>query len=330
MKDYAVMPLTDYSNICDKVREKTATTENIKSAELSEKIEKVYEAGQQAEYDKFWDTYQQNGERYNYSGAFAYGWIDEIYNPKYPFKDIRYCSGMFTNSVITDTKQEMSFIDGYAGRLPYFMAHFKTIRPIHVTELITYEDAFTACSNLENIAFDGVIGNDIYFGNSPLLTHDSLMSIINALKNFRLTTKKYENVSYMWQASGNEDCKNQTFVISDDENNGHPDEVILTGDDNTDYMVTFVDQGPATVPGPMNSLLPEYTIVLQVTGISKTDAEEMAKATSFMLDDNNTLTLTIEQASTEISKTLTLGSENLAKLTDEEKTVATNKGWALA
>ena len=115
-----------------------------------------------------------------------------------------------------------------------------------------------------------------------------------------IITKTYENVSYTWYAGGNEDCKNQTFVISDDENNGYPDQVILTGDDNTGYTVEFVDYGPATVPGPMNSLLPEYTIVLQLNGVSKTDAEEMAKATSFMLDDNNTLTLTIEQASTEV------------------------------
>ena len=30
------------------------------------------------------------------------------------------------------------------------------------------------------------------------------------------------------------------------------------------------------------------------------------------------------------TKTLTLGSTNLAKLTDEEKQIATNKGWTLA
>ena len=32
----------------------------------------------------------------------------------------------------------------------------------------------------------------------------------------------------------------------------------------------------------------------------------------------------------EISQTLTLGSNNLAKLTEEQKAIATNKNWVLA
>ena len=38
----------------------------------------------------------------------------------------------------------------------------------------------------------------------------------------------------------------------------------------------------------------------------------------------------INQAATVTDKTMTLGSENLAKLTDEQKAVATSKGWTLA
>ena len=33
---------------------------------------------------------------------------------------------------------------------------------------------------------------------------------------------------------------------------------------------------------------------------------------------------------TSASKTLTMGETNLAKLTDEDKAIATNKGWTLA
>ncbi len=43
---YAVMPMADYKNLCDKVREKTNTTRAIKSGELPQKIEDVYYAGQ--------------------------------------------------------------------------------------------------------------------------------------------------------------------------------------------------------------------------------------------------------------------------------------------
>ena len=38
----------------------------------------------------------------------------------------------------------------------------------------------------------------------------------------------------------------------------------------------------------------------------------------------------ITQAATVTGKTMTLGSTNLAKLTDEQKAVATSKGWTLA
>ena len=38
----------------------------------------------------------------------------------------------------------------------------------------------------------------------------------------------------------------------------------------------------------------------------------------------------ITQAATVTGKTMKFGSDNLAKLTDEQKAVATNKGWTLA
>ncbi len=45
MNNYAVMPKTDYINACDVIREKTETTDNIKSGELGNKINDVYNAG---------------------------------------------------------------------------------------------------------------------------------------------------------------------------------------------------------------------------------------------------------------------------------------------
>ena len=43
---WAVMPMADYKAACDKVREKTNTTEIIKSGEMAEKVDEVYKAGQ--------------------------------------------------------------------------------------------------------------------------------------------------------------------------------------------------------------------------------------------------------------------------------------------
>ena len=57
--------------------------------------------------------------------------------------------------------------------------------------------------------------------------------------------------------------------------------------------------------------------------------------TSFDLSSSPNLTVdsimnVINQAATVTGKTMTLGSTNLAKLTDEQKAVATSKGWTLA
>lgn len=52
---------------------------------IAENERKVYEAGKKAEYDAFWDLFQQNGERKFYAGAFGgIGWNKDTFKPKYP------------------------------------------------------------------------------------------------------------------------------------------------------------------------------------------------------------------------------------------------------
>ena len=45
MSNYAVMPMNDYKNACDKIREKCLESDTITSGELSKKIDDVYETG---------------------------------------------------------------------------------------------------------------------------------------------------------------------------------------------------------------------------------------------------------------------------------------------
>ena len=60
----------------------------------------------------------------------------------------------------------------------------KTIELLRSTKECTYTSTFQTCSSLENITIDGQIGQNISFQWSPLLTHESLMSIINALVDY--------------------------------------------------------------------------------------------------------------------------------------------------
>lgn len=73
-------------------------------------------------------------------------------------------------------------LTSYRGMFSY-CKNLKTIPTLTVTASTDFTSTFNGCSALENITFDGVIGKTgISFAQSTLLTHDSLMSIINALE----------------------------------------------------------------------------------------------------------------------------------------------------
>jgi len=57
--------------------------------------------GMQMEYDRFWDAYQENGNRTSYRTSFSgYGWSNKLFNPKYNMDNISDAYGMFWNSNI--------------------------------------------------------------------------------------------------------------------------------------------------------------------------------------------------------------------------------------
>ena len=73
--------------IADAIRDKTKETEPLTLDAMATEIPKVFDAGKKAEYDAFWDVFQNYGdeEGMSYYSAFGYdGFTDENYNPKYP------------------------------------------------------------------------------------------------------------------------------------------------------------------------------------------------------------------------------------------------------
>lgn len=66
----------------------------------------------------------------------------------------------------------------------------ETIELLRVNENTIYAPSnsysFYGCKQLQNITFDGVIGQDISFANSPLLTDASLDSIVSHLKDYSI------------------------------------------------------------------------------------------------------------------------------------------------
>lgn len=143
------------------------------------------EIGRKAEYDTFWDTYQQayNGvaKRDGYSSAFfSYWWNDKIYKPKYDIVITTGASSMYQASQITDTKVKIT-LDGTSSNMFFGCGNLKTIPYLKLTEKATLPNAFRSCKALENITFDGVIKCDVDLQYSTKLTRASIESIMSHL-----------------------------------------------------------------------------------------------------------------------------------------------------
>lgn len=215
----AVMPLSDYKNTCNKIREKTASTDNIKSGELADKVAEVYEKGKQAEYDRFWDSFQKNGTQQKYQFAFgSTAWNDENFKPKYDLDKVDNLYFSFRQTGIVNLEEcinkagikwdtskvragylgytfaeceylqvlpEITVIEG--GRLGWTFYGSRALVTIRKIKLLsddcTFVDTFTNCIALENIVFEGVISNDIAFTKSTKLTKASIENIFSCLSD---------------------------------------------------------------------------------------------------------------------------------------------------
>ena len=173
-----------------------------------------HEEGIQAEYDRFWDAFQENGNRTDYEYAFVgVAWTDEIFKPKYNITPTK-APFAFTSSKISNIKNALERAgvtldtSNCTNMNRIFYGSATTVLPkidfrayhaidnafticsqlvevsIVVDETVSYTDAFFSCSALENLTIEGTIGqNGFNVSWSTKLTHESLMSIINALQD---------------------------------------------------------------------------------------------------------------------------------------------------
>lgn len=177
-----------------------------KLTQIAENESKVYEAGKQAEWGNFWDVFQGNGNRRNYYYAFNTrnssvdgGWTDDIYNPKYPIvceetTGNRPAAYTFYYCKITDTKVPIYVINTTMDNTFGGAGNLETIPLLHLTGTTLQSNTFSACTALKNITFGGEICNTFSLANSPLLTNDSVQSIIDHLTD--LTGQTSQTVSF--------------------------------------------------------------------------------------------------------------------------------------
>ncbi len=179
---------------------------------IAENEQKVYNAGfedgKTAEYDRFWDGYQENGDKRSYAYAYTRrGWTDETYKPKYPVivtgnAEQMYRESRMTNLVGVDTSGATSVYSAFYNtqletidKLDFSKATNTQTAFAHSVDLHTigelvssettvwHTTTFQNCAALTNLTITGTIATS-FTCSIASLTNDSLMSIIYALKDF--------------------------------------------------------------------------------------------------------------------------------------------------
>ena len=188
-------------------------------------IEMSYENGKKAEYDAFWDLFQQNGKRGNYMGAFGgIGWTKDTFKPKYPINPngLIVADYMFYgfNRISTADIDDLFDFTEFNSKIDFskskrFIHTFNNARiknlyvdcssateinlafsadnggylenlTLKVTPTTTqFISAFNFQYHMKNLTFteDSEIAASINFKWSTKFTHDSIVSIINALSS---------------------------------------------------------------------------------------------------------------------------------------------------
>ena len=190
---------------------------------IAENEQKVFDAGKKAEYDAFWDAAQQNGSKTYYTYAFAGNcWNIKNFKPKYDMRPInanmmfhttgiegdlveilKNCGVVLDTTESTLVAQMFAYASGLTrvGVVDTRKADSLQMMFYGCTKLVTIEklklkddgsqnmqNAFHNAKELENIAIEGKIGySGLALNTAPSLTHDSLISFINALYDFSAT-----------------------------------------------------------------------------------------------------------------------------------------------
>lgn len=199
---------------------------------IAENMPKVYEAGKTSQWHTLWDSLQDKGARVAY-GYFFHKWDESAFYPKYDIviggsatagesrsvgafrqfnpngKEIDLASRLEECGVRLDTSEcrdaTYLFMNAKISRLPtidmsnasaanmnytFASVYLETIDKLIVSASSYFHvSTFQHATNLTNLTIQGTISrNNFNVSYCTLLTHDSLLSILNALKDYSTDT----------------------------------------------------------------------------------------------------------------------------------------------
>ena len=168
----------------------------------------VYEAGEKAEYDAFWDAYQNYGYRTDYATLFTgTGWkYGTSYKPKYPLIPTSAQQMYYGSNLQYEALKDVDFsncTEFYQAFSYSYVAHlgiidfrkasrvtqaFLSCIKLHtIDKLIVSEttpmttNVFQGCTAFANLVVEGVFGATLSFVDCTVLSRDSIVSVVNAL-----------------------------------------------------------------------------------------------------------------------------------------------------
>ncbi len=191
--------------------------------------------------------------------------------------------------------------------------NLRKIGNMNISSCTNAINTFAACEKLEDVTFEGIIKCNINFSACYLLTHDSLMSIINALEDKRdWAEREYtvgiESVSYL--TLPNIDIKPGLVTIEN---------IAIMNDESTAILanVSVTDNGNGKF------LHPEYGELGSID--YKTGAITITR--DYIVGESNIIYSYYTEYTGSTTYLLNLGEKNLAKLTEDEKAIIEKKGW---
>lgn len=207
-----------YKNIADTIREKTGTENSYAPEEMSTGVNEVYTKGKADGDRSLWDIITNNNTRTNYTYGFFRWEGAEYLRPPYKIIVMGASPQMFAySSKIKAIEKNYFDLSGVTGASSIFRNCFElekiedcglpalnnhdadyincyelhTIERIRSTKVTTYLNSFNSCNKLVNVEFNGEIGQNISFPNSPL-SIESLKSIISCLADYAGTADEFK------------------------------------------------------------------------------------------------------------------------------------------
>ena len=322
-------------DVADSIRTKTQTTELINAQDFSDKILSIQTGGGENTLKKlldttkstryFFDHYNGVGDALN--GLIQYNDTENVTDMYYMFN---YCQALDTIPLF-DTSKVTNMGGMFRG-----VTNIRTIPQFDTSNVIDMREMFSYCyylttvpqlntSNVTNMSYM------FYYcqyslTTVPLLDTSKVTSMSNMFKNCtKLTTIPQFNTSNVtsmyYMLSG---CGALATIPQLNTSN-------VTNMDGMFFSCKNLTTVPALDANKVTSMMDIFTYDSNLKSILMTNIGanlNISSSTKFEREDlliilNNLKTITS-------SKKLTMGATNLAKLTDEDKLIATNKGWTLA